>query len=37
MLICGRCGEEAGTAGPDAIDWCNECGIVEGICIEVAE
>ncbi len=30
ILICDRCGEECGRAGEDAIDWCAECGIVEG-------
>ena len=32
-LKCPRCGEEAYVKGPDAIDWCDECGIVEGQCI----
>lgn len=30
VLICDRCGGEAGVRGPDSLDWCNECGIVEG-------
>jgi len=30
ILLCGRCGEEISQTGEP--DWCNECGIVEGIC-----
>lgn len=29
-LICDRCGVECGVRGLDSIDWCDECGIVEG-------
>ena len=29
-LICNRCGAECGVRGPDSIDWCDECGVVEG-------
>jgi hypothetical protein len=29
-LICNKCGGEAGVRGSDSIDWCEECGIVEG-------
>jgi len=29
-LICDRCGEECGVRGPDSIDYCENCGIVEG-------
>jgi hypothetical protein len=29
-LICDRCGAECSVRGPDSIDWCDECGVVEG-------
>ena len=31
-LQCPQCGGEAYPKGPDSIDWCDECGIVEGQC-----
>lgn len=30
ILICDRCGDEAIRIAPDFIDFCNECGVVEG-------
>ncbi len=30
ILICDRCGEEARLTGDDALDYCDECGVVEG-------
>jgi rubrerythrin len=30
VLICNRCGGEAGRKGDDAVDWCDDCGVVEG-------
>lgn len=38
-LQCPKCGGEAGVRGPDAIDYCEDCGIVEGECkvIEVTD
>lgn len=30
-MECKRCGGEAYTTGDDAIDYCNHCGIVEGL------
>ena len=29
-LICDRCGAECTVRGPDSLDWCDECGVVEG-------
>lgn len=32
QLVCGRCGGEAYRKGEDFIDYCDNCGIVEGLC-----
>lgn len=37
MIICNGCGEEAYVKGPDAIDWCDECGVAEGNVTEIDE
>lgn len=29
-LICDRCGAECSVRWLESIDWCDECGIVEG-------
>lgn len=34
-LQCNKCGGEAYRKGDDALDYCNECGIVEGNTKEV--
>lgn len=34
-LVCGRCGGEAYRKAPDYVDYCDECGVVEGICEEI--
>lgn len=31
ILICDRCGEEARRIAPDYVDYCDECGVVEGL------
>ncbi len=31
LLICDRCGETASLKGDDAVAYCNECGVIEGI------
>jgi len=30
ILICDRCGGEAYRKGDDYVDFCPECGVVEG-------
>lgn len=36
-LKCPQCGGEASVVGPDSIDYCSECGVVEGQCEVVNE
>ena len=30
ITICNRCGNECGTITDDALDYCSDCGVVEG-------
>ena len=30
ILVCDKCGDEAYRIAPEFVDYCNECGVVEG-------
>lgn len=36
-LQCPKCGEEAYPKGPDSVDYCDNCGVVEGQCEVIKE